>query len=165
MAYAFSQISKVWLQFPTDKTEKGFGVATSIIELVQRNGTEYDNTFDVHANAGGFHHMTFSVPDLMSARSRFEKLGVTIDDVQIPHTQLIVLRDPDNYPIQIMSQEFDLHAELHDVCRDVVVEGTEQSLEDILRSKNPDTLAEAGLTSDGNKLSVPCAKVPCTSPR
>ena len=67
--------------------------------------------------------MTFSVPDLLSARSRFEKLGVTIEDLQIPHTQLIVLRDPDNYPIQIMSQDFDLHAELHDVCRNVVVEG------------------------------------------
>ena len=58
--------------------------------------------------------MTFSVPDLLSARSRFEKLGVTIEDLKIPHTQLIVLRDPDNYPIQIMSQDFDLHAELHD---------------------------------------------------
>ena len=92
--------------------------------------------------------MTFSVPDLLSARSRFEKLGVTIEDLKIPHTQLIVLRDPDNYPIQIMSQDFDLHAELHDVCRDVVVEGTEKSLEDIMR----------------NNLSVPHAKAPCTSP-
>jgi len=132
--------------------------------LAQRNGTEYDTTFDVQANAGGFHHMTFSVPDLLSARSRFEKLGVTIEDLQIPHTQLLVLRDPDNYPIQIMSQDFDLHAELHDVCRNVVVEGTEKSLEDILRSKNPETLAEAGLTTDGNNLSVMHAKAPCTSP-
>lgn len=105
--------------------------------------------------------MTFSVPDLLSARSRFEKLGVTIEDLQIPHTQLIVLRDPDNYPIQIMSQDFDLHAELHDVCRNVVVEGTEKSLEDIMRSQNPETLAEAGLTTGGNNLSVPHAKAPC----
>ena len=104
------------------------------------------------------------VPDLLSARSRFEKLGVTIEDLQIPHTQLIVLRDPDNYPIQIMSQDFDLHAELHDVCRNVVVEGTEKSLEDIMRSQNPETLAEAGLTTGGNDLSVPHAKAPCTSP-
>ena len=108
--------------------------------------------------------MTFSVPDLLSARSRFEKLGVTIEDLQIPHTQLIVLRDPDNYPIQIISQDYDLHAELHAVCREVVVDGVEKSLEDIRRSNDPATWEEAGISLSKSSLDIPNVKAPSTSP-
>lgn len=76
-------LSKVWLQFPSNKSGRGFGLASSLIELVQKHGTEWDDHFDVQANAGGFHHITCTVPDIISARQRFEKLGVAMDELGV----------------------------------------------------------------------------------
>ena len=77
---------------------------------------------------------------------------------------MIVIRDPDNYPIQIISQDYDLHAELHAVCREVVVDGVEKSLEDIRRSNDPATWEEAGISLAKSSLDIPNVKAPSTSP-
>ena len=56
------------------------------------------------------------------------------------------IRDsPDGYPIQLLSQDFDKHEELEQACREVVMDGAQQAMEDIKQDNNPITLEEAGL--------------------
>ncbi|WFD06813.1 protein-ER retention protein [Malassezia vespertilionis] len=44
-------ISKVWLQLPADQSEDQFGNASSLIELVQRHGTENDDDFQINSQS------------------------------------------------------------------------------------------------------------------
>lgn len=67
------------------------------------------------------------------------------------------MHDPDGYPIQIMSQNFDLHASLQDACRQIVIDGVEQANNDIRRHGDKETREEAG-------LSVPRTPVTPVSP-
>ncbi|WFD28006.1 lactoylglutathione lyase [Malassezia nana] len=145
---------KVWMRFPTNKDTDMFGHAHSLIELVQESGTEFDPHYHVQARGGGFQHICFSVPDIYAARHRFERLGVHWEDLGFSHSTLILVYDPDGYPIQIMSQSFDLHASLQDVCRQIVIDGVEQANMDIRRHGDRDTREEAGLTVQGH---TPCS--------
>lgn len=60
-------------------------------------------------------------------------------------SDLIIVRDPDNYPIQILSQNFDLYAALQAACREVVLDSNQAAMTTIGQSQDPDLLAEAGL--------------------
>lgn len=59
---------------------------------------------------------------------------------------MFIVHDPDGYPIQIMSQAFDLHLSLQDACRPIVIDGVEQAHMDIRRHGDRDTREEAGLS-------------------
>ncbi|WFD20360.1 hypothetical protein MCAP1_002604 [Malassezia caprae] len=142
----YNRFRKVWLRFPTDKDTDMFGHAHSLIELVQERGTEYDPHYRVQTRGGGFQHMCFSVPDIHAARHRFERLGVHWEDIGLSHSTLILVHDPDDYPIQIMSQAFDLHMSLQDACRYIVMDGFEQANMDIRRHGDRETREEAGLS-------------------
>ncbi|KOS13713.1 hypothetical protein Malapachy_1907 [Malassezia pachydermatis] len=139
------QIEKVWLQFPADKKDDLFGSASAVMELVQQRGTERDKNFHIETDKGGFHHLCISVPDIHEARHRFTRLGVPMMDVGISQNDLIIVRDPDNYPIQILSQNFDLYAALQAACREVVLDSNQAAMTTIGQSQDPDLLAEAGL--------------------
>ncbi|WFD45758.1 hypothetical protein GLX27_000382 [Malassezia furfur] len=138
-------ISKVWLRFPANKDSPLFGHAHSLIELVQRKGTDSDANFQTRATGGGFHHLCFSVPDILKAKRRFESLGVDTVDIGSAKNDIIVIHDPDHYPIQLISQDFDMHEELEKACRHVVLEGAEQAIQDLRLDNNPVTLEEAGI--------------------
>lgn len=60
-------------------------------------------------------------------------------------SDIIVIHDPDRYPIQLISQDFDMHEELEKACRHVVLEGAEQAIQDLRLDNNPVTLEEAGI--------------------
>ncbi|WFD42572.1 hypothetical protein MPSI1_001218 [Malassezia psittaci] len=144
-----SDIQKVWLQFPADKHTPMFGQSSSLLELVQRKGTEYDNNYHDTVKGGSFHHLCFSVPDIHKARQRLSSLGVETMDINPPRTDILILYDPDRHPIQLLSQDLDKHEELAKVCREVVLYGAERAMQDIRQSDNPVTLEEAGALANG----------------
>lgn len=61
---------------------------------------------------------------------------------------MVVVRDPDGYMIQLLSQDFDKYEELKKACADVVLDGAEKAMEDIRLGNDPETLAEAGLATE-----------------
>lgn len=60
-------------------------------------------------------------------------------------SDILVLKDPDGYSIQILSQEVDKHMELQEACREVVMGGAQQAMQEISEDCNPVTLEEAGM--------------------
>ncbi|WFD31304.1 hypothetical protein MSPP1_002338 [Malassezia sp. CBS 17886] len=151
---------KVWLTFPSSKNLGSFGHAKGLIEFVQQKyvprlqrffvltdarGTESDENFKVKADEGGFHHICFSVPDMLNTRHRLAHLDVPTVDIGTIKNDIIVVKDPDGYAIQLLSQDFDKLAELEEACRAVVVAGAQQSMRDLNQSNDPETMAEAGM--------------------
>ena len=61
------------------------------------------------------------------------------------HSDIIVVRDPDGYPIQMIDQDIDKHMELEEVCREVVMHGAEQAMQELELDGDPITLEEAGM--------------------
>lgn len=63
----------------------------------------------------------------------------------VADSDIAVVRDPDGYAIQLITQELDKHEELAEVCREIVMDGAENAREEIVEDSNPETLEEAGV--------------------
>jgi lactoylglutathione lyase len=96
-------------QVPEDEGERTAWTFSQrgILELTHNWGTENDTEFKYHdgnAQPQGFGHICFSVPDLDSAISWFDKNGVTY--VKRPEQgkmkDVAFIKDPDGYWIEIV---------------------------------------------------------------
>ena len=139
---------KVWLRFPADNKQEGFSTAVALLELVQQKGTEEDDSFKIQPS--GMQYICFSVPDVYSTVHRLQSLEIEMvylspKQCVAADSDIAVVRDPNGYAIQLITQELDKHEELAEVCREIVIDGAEHALEEITEESNPETLAEAGV--------------------